>query len=102
MKKNLEYLFVLVFMFFLGITSTSAIEITSNNIPNNSYVIGKHIFTDSTVLTTRHIMLAAKTIEGDTIDDMIIYYKTPRGKWIDGLSGETLNVPASFEVYKQD
>jgi len=29
---------------------------------------------------------------------MIIYYKAPRGKWINGATGESLSIPDTFEV----
>ena len=65
-------------------------EYQNTEIPNNSYIIGKHLFTSNISLTTRHIMLGAKTIVGNTLDDMQILYKNPRGRWIDGLSGQSI------------
>ena len=43
-------------------------------------------------------MLASKTIDGNTLNDMIIYYKNPRGKWINGLTGETVEVSEKFNI----
>ena len=96
MKKKLLYLLML-----FGLTSivdVSAKEILSDDIPPRTYVIGTYEFTDSTTLSTKHIMLASKTIEGDTLDDMIIYYKNPRGQWLNGLTGETVLVNEKFDI----
>ncbi|UKI58025.1 MAG: hypothetical protein L6V81_00735 [Clostridium sp.] len=73
-------------------------EILSSDISPRTYVIGTHEFTESTTLSTRHIMLASKTIVGNTLDDMIIYYKNPRGKWINGLTGEIVEVSEKFNI----
>ena len=96
MKKKLLYLLML-----FGLTSlvdVNAKEILSDDIAPRTYVIGTHEFTDSTILSTKHIMLASKTIEGDTLDDMIIYYKNPRGQWLNGLTGETVLVNEKFDI----
>ena len=80
----------------------SAKEIDKDNVPNNTYIIGNHMFTDKTTLSTKHIMLGATTIESDKLSDMVIYYKTPWGVWWDGLSGEDIQVPEKFEVDYED
>ena len=80
----------------------SAKEIDKDNVPNNTYIIGNHMFTDKTILSTKHIMLGATTIESDKLSDMVIYYKTPWGAWWDGLSGEDIQVPEKFEVDYED
>ena len=101
MKKLInKFLFVLVLL--LVSTNVNAKVIDKNDIFENSYVIGNHIFTENTILTTKHIMLASKTIGGNSLDNMTIYYKAPGGIWMDGLTGDILNVPDSFEVYYQD
>ena len=100
MKKKLLYLLML-----FGLTSivdVNAKEILSDDIAPRTYVIGTHEFTDSTTLSTKHIMLASKTIEGDTLDDMIIYYKNPRGQWLNGLTGETVLVNEKFDIEHVD
>ncbi|MBQ2835483.1 MAG: hypothetical protein IJE68_01425 [Clostridia bacterium] len=102
MKKSLKCLFAFGVLFLMNSAVVNAKSIEPSDIPNNSYVIGNYVFSEETVLTTKHIMLASKTIEGDSLDDMIIYYKTPRGQWIDGLSGETQEVPEDFEIDKID
>ena len=99
--KNL-LLFSLVFIFGLNIVNAS--ELNSSDVGKNTYIIGTHMFTRNTnenyngQLTTKLIMLASKTIEGNTLDDMIIYYKNARGNWIDGISGNVITVPESFEI----
>ena len=87
-------------------SKVSAATIDSDNIPGSAYIIGTHMFTRDTnqakgydgKLTTNLIMLASKTIESGSIDDMIIYYKTASGKWINGLSGSEISAPASFKI----
>lgn len=99
MRNKVLTLFVLALVIlFSNCTSVNAIEYKKDSVPNNSYVIGKHIFTENIVLTTKHIMLGATTIDSNKLTDMTIYYKAPWGDWMDGLSGETVNVPDKFDV----
>ena len=98
MKKKLLYLLLLFVMLFCIKINVNAKEILSSDISPRTYVIGTHEFTESTTLSTKHIMLASKTIVGDTLDDMIIYYKNPRGKWINGLTGEIVEVSEKFNI----
>lgn len=106
MKKKLIY-FVLAILCFIGFNdNVFANTIKSSDVPNSSYVIGTHMFTreinDDTgykgQLTTKFIMLAADTINSTNIDDMMIYYKTARGEWIDGISGESVEMPDDIEI----
>ena len=96
MKKKLLYFLML--LGFAGLTNVNAKEIAADDIEPRTYIIGTHEFTESTTLSTKHIMLASKTIVGDTLDDMIIYYKNPRGKWINGLTGEIVEVSEKFNI----
>lgn len=98
MKKKLLYLLLLFGILFCIRINVNAKEISSGDIEPRTYVIGTHEFTENSTLTTKHIMLASKTIEGNTLDDMIIYYKNPRGKWINGLTGETIEVSEKFNI----
>ena len=98
MKKKLLSLLLLFGMLFCIKINVNAKEILSSDISPRTYVIGTHEFTESTTLSTKHIMLASKTIVGDTLDDMIIYYKNPRGKWINGLTGEIVEVSEKFNI----
>ena len=43
-------------------------------------------------------MLGAKTISGNTLDDMKILYKNPRGRWIDGLSGQSITPNSIYSI----
>ena len=99
MRNKVLTLFALALVIlFSNCTSVNAIEYKKDSVPNNSYVIGKHIFTENIVLTTKHIMLGATTIDSNKLTDMTIYYKAPWGDWMDGLSGETINVPDKFDI----
>ena len=80
--------------------------ISTNNIYSSTYIIGNHMFTRDInkkdnyngKLNTTKVMLASKTIASNNENDMIIYYKTPNGNWIDALTGETITVPSSFAI----
>ena len=96
MKKKLLYFLML--LGFAGLTNVNAKEIAADDIESRTYIIGTHEFTESTTLSTKHIMLASKTIDGNTLNDMIIYYKNPRGKWINGLTGEIVEVSEKFNI----
>ena len=98
MQKKLLYLLLLFGMLFCIKINVNAKEILSSDISPRTYIIGAYEFTENTTLTTRHIMLASKTIDGNTLNDMIIYYKNPRGKWINGLTGETVEVSEKFNI----
>lgn len=98
MKKKLLYLLLLFGILFCIKINVNAKEILSSDISPRTYIIGAYEFTENTTLTTRHIMLASKTIDGNTLNDMIIYYKNPRGKWINGLTGETVEVSEKFNI----
>ena len=98
MKNKIKRLFYIIVLFMLCLTNVDAKEMSLDEIPNNSYVIGKHIFTEQTTLLTKHIMLASKTITSNNLDDMIVYYKTPRGKWINGADGTAVEAPSKFDI----
>ena len=98
MKKKLLYLLLLFGILFCIKINVNAKEISSSDISPITYIIGSYEFTENTTLTTRHIMLASKTIDGNTLNDMIIYYKNPRGKWINGLTGEIVEVSEKFNI----
>ena len=99
MKKKIISVFVLVAT-LVGLFVFSQVTTANTNfgeeIPNNSYVIGTNLFTSDAILTTEDIMLAAKTIKNNSTSDMIIYYKTPRGKWVNGLTGEEITLSSEF------
>ena len=105
-NKFLLFSVVSILTMFLGIVSADAKTINKDDIPGSTYIIGTHMFTRDTnqdkgydgKLTTNLIMLASKTIDGNSIDDMIIYYKTASGKWINGLNGTIVSAPDTFKI----
>ena len=110
--KNLKKVKFLVLSFILTIafcsfnSNVSAKTMSPDEIPGSAYVIGSHMFTrdvNETTgyegrLTTNLIMLAAQTIGSSDLDSMIIYYKTATGTWINGLTGNPIEVPETFEI----
>lgn len=87
-------------------------KITSNyskdDISSSSYIIGTNLFTRNGsdeydgVLTTEYIMLASKSIKSDKKDDMIIYAKNARGKWINAITAEEITPPDDFKIQQID
>lgn len=75
-----------------------------NDIEKSTYIIGNHLFTrDGSdiydgILTTEYIMLASKSIESDSKDDMIIYAKNARGNWINAITNQPIDVPDEFKI----
>ena len=110
MKKILSSIVLLIGIFtFANINNLNAGEIDTNDISNSTYIIGKSMFTRETTnnykgyLTTDVIMLAAKTIDSNNLEDMIIYYKNARGLWFNALTNELVDVPTTFEInYKNN
>lgn len=118
--KNILILFVIVAMVcIVGVkvyaenansNVPETYEVKSEDIPNSTYVIGTHMFTREKneetgyegQLSTQLIMLASQTINSDNLDDMIIYYKNPRGKWVNALTENTVAAPETFEISKKD
>ena len=102
MKKIIYGIIVLIVMFAIDV---QAQEVPLSHISNGSYLIGKYNFTrDKTenyngTLTVQHIMLAAKTIESDDIEDMKIYYKNSRGTWVDPITNKTISSNKLPEVF---
>jgi hypothetical protein len=80
----------------IGGDSVSAANKTSDEIPVRTYVIGSHMITSDTALTTPRIMLAATTLpSSSTLDDMVIYYKKSDGTWVDSARGTSTSSPAA-------
>jgi len=100
--KKLIRLFITVFAFLLFQNVNAAenlLEVSAHDIPSDTYIIGTHVFTEERLyLSTQDIMWASKTIEGNSKDDMIIYYKDLNGTWINGLTGEKTTVPSTFKI----
>ncbi len=102
MKRKILNLLILLLLII--IPSVSAQVISKDNVEARTYIIGKYMFTRNTnenyngVLTTRRIMLAARTLTGNNESDMIIYYKKADGTWIDALTNASLTVPNEFDI----
>ena len=108
MKKKLIGIIILL----LSITiNVSAKEVSKNDIPNRTYVIGTHEFTRDPIdgntftggykgiLETKYLMLGSTSINSNNIDDMIVYYKNPDGIWLNAATGEEIeNVPDTFNI----
>ena len=98
MKKVFKSLLLIFCTFTMFTITAKAVTLGKDDIPNRSYVIGKSLYTEETVLTTRHIMLAAKTINSYDLNDMKIYYKNARGNWVDALTSESTIVDDYFPI----
>ena len=105
MKKILRILTIAItFLVFGRASEVKAFEVKSTDIPNSTYVIGTHMFTREVSssyngsLSTNVIMFAAKTIESDELDDMVIYYKNARGIWVDALTSKQVQMDESLEI----
>ena len=107
MRKFVKYLLAILILSSFGIVKdVSAIMLNKDDIGNSTYVIGNAIYTRDELgaykgrLTTSYIMLAAQTIEGNSIEDMIILYKNAKGEWINGLdSSVAVVIPEVFEIH---
>ena len=85
-------------------------ELDKDKIDNSTYVIGDYMYTRNKnaetgydgKLTTQRIMLASRTISKTNEADMIIYYKTARGIWIDALTGQEVTPPQKFAISTVD
>ena len=74
MKKILKTFLIISFM-FVYVINVKALTPADNQL-ENAYIIGHHLFTeDGPRLDIKTIMLAARTIQSDKLEDMIIYYK---------------------------
>lgn len=88
----------------LASSSASAVSVSPADVPNQTYVIGTHMFTREITadypgyVTTASIMLSAKSIAGNGLDDMRVYYKTARGIWVDGLTNSALTISTDFDI----
>ena len=108
--KKVRLIGLLLLLSLFATMNVKAAIVSIDDIENSTYMVGKYMFTRNInedteydgKLTTRRIMLAAKTIEGNTEADMIIYYKNARGIWTDALSGDTISNLESFEVISVD
>lgn len=98
MKKTFKSLLLTICTFTIFTITANASTMATEDIPNKSYLIGKALYTEDITLTTRHIMLGARTINSNDLNDMIIYYKNFRGVWVDGLTGSRVAVPTEIQI----
>ena len=85
-------------------------ELDKGDIYPSTYVIGDYIYTRNSnkkynydgKLTTQRIMLASRTLTSDKEEDMIIYYKTARGIWIDALTGHEVTPTQKLNISTVD
>ncbi|NLV90274.1 MAG: Ig-like domain-containing protein, partial [Tenericutes bacterium] len=102
MKKITITLTSFLFLFIIfGILNINALDRKPSDFDNITYIIGTHEFTIDMPMTTERIMLAAKTIEGDSEKDMIILYKNVEGEWINTITKKILSpseLPTTFNI----
>ncbi|MBQ7140194.1 MAG: hypothetical protein IJO32_01670 [Bacilli bacterium] len=101
-NKIINIAIIILSIFFVSSTDVFAlnpVSVSVHDIEADTYVIGTHMFdTNRTYLSTEDIMWAARTIDTDSKDDMIIYYKDFNNEWINGRTGEEITVPSTFEI----
>ena len=84
------------------------VDISPSDVSNNTYIIGKYMFTNNVselyngVLTTRYIMSASRSFQNGDLENMVIYYKNARGKWIDAINNESIEPPEKFAISYKD
>ena len=110
MRKILLYLIMII---SITCISVDAYEMNPKDVGARTYVVGEHMFTRkpvnispySGVLTADYLMLASQTIYSQDIKDMVIYYKNPRGIWMNAVTNEILNdsdIPEIFNITYKD
>ena len=108
MKKK-TFLAIMLGIIAFWTTNVEAKVVSKDEIEDNSYVIGNYYYTRTVnsanhydgSLTTPEIMLAATTIEGG-LDKMIIYHKDFLGNWVNGLTGDSITPPNTFEIVNRN
>lgn len=115
MKKCCKFMILFFISLFFVVPSVNAIEVKEEQILYNSYVIGTYLYTtdendiyntsdldtvydENAGLFTQEIMLASTTIEKNTYDEMLIYYKDFWDEWTNALSGEVIMIDGAFEI----
>ena len=110
MKKYLKYNVFIIALFVLFMVNVSATNYSSSDIPDYSYVIGSHIFTDDEDQTefykgfvgTPQVMLGSSSIDfsdAESLDDFVIYYHLVSTLWTNSIDGSLIeDVPENFEI----
>ena len=117
--KNVKKILLLLISIFAYTNMVEATSINTEEIPNESYVIGSYLLTrdDNEIYNTENmadnpnkiydeyeglndqtIMLSASSIKNPTYSNMIIYYKNYRGAWRNGTTGESEEVGETFNI----
>ena len=105
MKKNIFLCSILLIIMLLTICVDAKV-VSKDEIEDDSYIIGNYLFTrDKNTdknyngeLTTQVMLLASKSIKSDSLNDMMVYYKTFLGEWINGITGQSITPPDYFEI----
>ena len=90
--KNIKYLLYSLLLFTF-VSNVNALTMKDTEIPAESWLVGTHLFTSEVenesgytgAITTPFVMYAASSIESDSLNEMIIYYKIDDGYWYDYL-----------------
>ncbi len=107
-KVFIGFLLIVTMMLTINV---NAKVMSKDDIDDDSYVIGSYLFTRAHnsddgyngELTTQVMLLAAQSIESNNgLEDMIVYYKTFLGEWINGITGEEITPPSYFEITNQN
>ena len=114
MKNKKIILFISIMVLMLVSISVKAEMYRPDEIENGTYIIGFNMFTHKDddyadnnkykgVLTTQHIMYGAQSIMSNDLNNMIIYYKNPRGQWKNAINNSDVTVPEDgFEILYVD
>lgn len=102
MKK----IIITLILSFCLITNVKAITMTDEEIEDYSILIGTYLFTEEPekesgwtgILTTKFAMLAAGSIEGNTVDSMTLSYKFGTDDWADFFTNETIETPTNINI----
>ncbi len=78
---------------------------TNDMIENDTYIIGEHMFTRegsdeyNGQMSTEYIMLASKSIDSNSKEDMIVYHKSRRdGSWKNAITNDPVTQPTEFKI----
>lgn len=113
MKKMKILLFGLISFLLFGLVNVVNAKVyTESEIPDDSYVIGTHLFSSSMtpsstsfysgIVDSSVVMLGSTTIDASQFqssEDFVIYYKITDDFWIDSITGNDLVIPESgFDI----
>lgn len=103
--KKLNLLFTaLICALAFTTMDVNAIEIERDSIETSTYIIGTHMFTRDSIgeykgqLTTSYVMVASRTLQGQDLSEMVIYYKSAKGTWLNALTNDVVVLPEYIEI----